>query len=125
MRRRRLERFIPIVLLALLAQLIAPLGAFRAVAQAVSDPLHMSEICSHLSSDDGQSLPSGGSAAHDDCCVACGAGLGGAAILNPPPLIFVVLHQEYQRVVWLEASTSLPAIRTGSNAQARAPPAFS
>jgi hypothetical protein len=37
--RRRLEALIPIVLLAVIVQLIAPIAAFRVVANAVSDPL--------------------------------------------------------------------------------------
>ena len=37
--RRRLELFIPIVLLAILVQLMAPIAAFRVVAYATSDPL--------------------------------------------------------------------------------------
>src|ERR1700727_248725 len=44
--RRRLEAIIPIVLLAILVQLIAPIAAFRAVAYAATDPLHMASICS-------------------------------------------------------------------------------
>jgi hypothetical protein len=36
---RRLEVLIPLVLLAVLVQLIAPIAAFRMVAYAVSDPL--------------------------------------------------------------------------------------
>lgn len=123
--RRRLERFIPIVLLALLAQLIAPVGAFHAVAHAVSDPLYLASICSSASSDSGHSLPSDDSATHRGCCVACGAGIGGAVAVDPPQPVFIGLHRQYQQIVWLEAWEALPAIRTGSNAQARAPPTFS
>jgi hypothetical protein len=121
--RRRLERLIPIVLLAVLVQLMAPIGAFRAVAHAASDPLYLAEICSGAS-DDGHVLPSNGSTAHD-CCVACGAGLAGAVALDAPSSVFVVLQRQYHRVVWLEPLDALPAIRAGSHAQARAPPAFS
>jgi len=121
--RRRLDRFIPIVLFTVLAQLIAPIGAMRAVANAVSDPLYMASICSSMTdSDDGHATPSNGSAAHGDCCVSCGAGIGGATVLGSPPLIFVTLQSQYQRVVWLEALDTLPTVRAGSNAQARAPP---
>ena len=48
--RRRLEVFIPIVLLSIMVQLLAPIGAFRAVAHAVSDPLYMATICSGMAS---------------------------------------------------------------------------
>jgi hypothetical protein len=37
-------------------------------------------------------------------------------------LVFVILQRQYQRISWLEASVSVPAIRVGSNTQARAPP---
>ncbi len=121
--RRRLEAFIPIVLFTVLVQLIAPIGAMRAVANAVSDPLYMASICSGMSdSGDGHTLPSDGMAAHGGCCASCGAGIGGATVLGSPPLVFVVLQSQYQRVVWLEALDTLPTVRAGSNAQARAPP---
>ncbi len=42
---RRLELFIPIVLLAVLVQLMAPIAAFRVVAYATTDPLYMATIC--------------------------------------------------------------------------------
>ena len=37
--RRRLQKFLPIVLLALMVQILAPIGACWAAAVAVSDPL--------------------------------------------------------------------------------------
>ncbi len=121
--RRRLERLIPIVMFAVLVQLIAPIGAMRAVANAVSDPLYMASICSSMSeSEDGHTMPSNGSAMHGGCCVSCGAGIGGATVLGSPPLVFVTLQSQYQCVVWLEALDTLPTVRAGSNAQARAPP---
>ena len=46
--RRRLAVFIPIVLFSIMVQLLAPIGAFRAVAHAVSDPLYMATICSGM-----------------------------------------------------------------------------
>jgi hypothetical protein len=122
--RRRLEVFIPIVLFAVLVQLMAPIGAFRAVAQAVSDPLGMTSICSDMTTADGQTMPSH-AADHAGCCAFCAAGLGGAAVIDSPAPAFVVLQRQYQRVVWLEAIDVRSAVRAGSNAQARAPPAFS
>ena len=124
--RRRLEVFIPIVLLAVLVQLIAPIAAFRVVAFAVSDPLYMASICSEMtSSQDAQSVPATTQHNHADCCAFCGAGHGGSVAVDPPPLIFVSLQRQYQRVSWLEAADPMPTIRVGSNAQARAPPSIS
>jgi Protein of unknown function (DUF2946) len=121
--RRRLEALVPIVLLAVLVQLMAPIAAFRVVAYATSDPLYMASICADMTpSSDGQSAPNKTQHSHGDCCAFCGAGHGGIVSLDPPPLIFVALQRQYQRVSWLEAADPMPAIRVGSNAQARAPP---
>jgi hypothetical protein len=43
--RRRLEFYVPIVLLAVLVQLMVPIAAFRVVAYAATDPLYMASIC--------------------------------------------------------------------------------
>src|SRR3954451_25286880 len=104
MMRRRLEYYIPIVLFALLVQLVAPIGAFRAVAQAVSDPLAMAPICTGMTSGDGQTMPSHGPASQADCCGFCAAGHSGVAVIDSPAPVFVVLQRLYQRVVWLEAT---------------------
>ena len=124
--RRRLEVLIPIVLLSIMVQLLAPIAAFRVFAHAVSDPLYMATICSGMAS------------SHDDfqtnafnpviganCCGFCSSGHGGAVAVDPPPLIFVVLQRQYRLVAWLQAEDSMPPVRAGSHAQARAPPSFS
>jgi len=122
---RRLEAIIPIVLLAVLAQLMAPIAAFRVVAYATTDPLFMASICSDMtSSPDVQTAPTG-SHGHGDCCAFCGAGHGGAVAVEPPAPIFVNLQRQYQQVSWLQAVAAMPTVRVGSNAQARAPPSFS
>jgi hypothetical protein len=125
--RRRLESFVPIVLLAVLVQLMAPIAAFRVVAYAASDPLYMASICTGMdSTSDAQTAPGNSRHSHSDCCAFCGAGHGGGAgAIDPPPLIFVSLQRDYQLLSWLEAADPMPSPRVGSNAQARAPPAFS
>jgi hypothetical protein len=120
--RRRLGIFIPIVLLAILVQLIAPISLFRVVANAISDPLYMATICSGMASGEHSPADRNGEHDHGDCCSVCGAGLSGAVAVNAPPLIFVTLQRQFQRVTWLEAAHPTPATRVGSNAQARAPP---
>ena len=123
--RRRLELFIPIVLISILVQLFAPIAAFRVVANAVSDPLYMASICSGMaSSPDTQTAPANTQHDHGDCCVFCAAGHGGSIAIDPP-LIFVSLQRLYQRVSWLEAAEPMPTVRVGSNTQARAPPSIS
>src|SRR5713101_5075347 len=124
--RRRLEIFIPIVLLSILVQLFAPIAAFRMVAYAVTDPLYMASICSEMvSSPDAQTAPAKTQHDHGDCCVFCAAGNGGSIAVDPPPLIFVSLQRLYQRVSWLEAAEPMPTVRVGSNTQTRAPPSIS
>ena len=123
--RRRLEVFIPIVLLSILVQLMAPIAAFRVVANAVSDPLYMASICSGMTSSPEVSqttAPAKTQHSGANCCAFCAAGYGGAATVDPPPLVFVTVQRQYQLVSWLEAIDPLPAVRVGSNAQARAPP---
>lgn len=122
--RRRLEIFIPIVLLAILVQLFAPIAAFRAFAYAANDPLYMASICSGMetSANDEQTAPAKTQHNHGSCCAFCGAGHVGAIALEPPPLVFVVLQRQYQLLFWLEAAAPVPSVRVGSNAQARAPP---
>jgi hypothetical protein len=121
--RRRLEVFIPIVLLSILVQLFAPIAAFRMVAYATSDPLYMASICAEAAaSPDAQTAPAKTQHDHGDCCVLCAVGHGASAAVAPPPLVFVSLQRQYQLVSWLEAADPMPAVRVGSNAQARAPP---
>ena len=121
--RRGLEAFVPIVLLAVLVQLMAPIAAFRVVAYATSDPLYMAPICTDMaSSSDVQTAPIRTQHTHGDCCAFCGAGHGSAVAVDSPPLVFVTLQRQYQRISWLEDADPMPAVRVGSNAQARAPP---
>jgi DUF2946 family protein len=83
---RRLELYIPIVLLAVLVQLLAPIAAFRVVAYAVSDPLYMASICSGMtsSSDARTDHPAQTQHSHGDCCAFCVGGHGGAITVDPP-----------------------------------------
>jgi hypothetical protein len=121
--RRRLELYIPIVLLAVLVQLFAPIAAFRAFAYAANDPLSLATVCSDRSSSrDDQTGPSNTQHHHDECCAFCAAGHGGSLAVDAPVQIFVALQRQYQRVSWLEAAYPTPTVRVGSNAQARAPP---
>jgi hypothetical protein len=123
--RRRLEAIVPIVLLAIMVQLIAPIAAFRAVAYAATDPLYMASICSEMASatdDAQQQAPANTGHERGDCCAFCAASHAGTVALEPPPQLFVTLQRHYQLVSWLEAAAMMPTARIGSNAQARAPP---
>ena len=121
--RRRLEVFIPIVLFSIMVQLLAPIGAFRVVAHAVSDPLYLATICSGMVSAQDASQTTTIKPQHGaNCCGFCGVSHGGVVAVDPPPLIFAVLQRQYRLVAWLEAADPMPTARAGSHAQARAPP---
>ena len=121
---RRLEVFIPILLLSILVQLLAPIAAFRAVAFAANDPLFVGSICSHTASsaDERQSSPANTQHDNEGCCAFCAVGHVGSIGCEPPQLIFVSIQRAYQRVGWLKAGDPLRTERFGSNTQARAPP---
>jgi hypothetical protein len=122
--RRRLETFVPIVLFAVLVQLLAPIGAFRAVASAVSDPLAMASICSGMAStSEGQNSPADLPAVQ--CCAFCVCAHGAAVVSTDAASGFTPWQPEFYRVAWLEPTGAASTVRTGSNAQARAPPVFS
>src|SRR5689334_13544364 len=124
MMRRRLGRFVPILLLSMCVQLLAPVGAFRAFASAVSDPLSMAMICSGMSSSYDPSETT--SAPHGaNCCGYCSVGHGVSVALDPPLPIHAVLQRQYSLVAWLEAEHRVPLLRSCSHAQARAPPSIS
>jgi hypothetical protein len=123
--RRRLEAFIPIVMLAVLVQLMAPIAAFRVVAYATTDPLYLASLCSGMTSaSETPSDPASTQHQHGDCCAFCVGSHGGAVAADPPLPIFVSLQRSYQQISWLEAAEAMPVFRAGSNAQARAPPSL-
>ena len=124
--RRRLLAIVPIVLLAILVQVFAPIAAFRAFAYAANDPLYMGSICSQMESPSGQDQTAPAGTQHDHgCCAFCAAGHGGGVAVDPPSPMAASLQRQYQRVSWLQAEDPMPTARVGSNAQARAPPALS
>ena len=119
--RRRLRKFFPIVLMALMVQIFAPIGACFAASIAASDPLHAAAICSGGAPGLDQTGQSGRHRAHDGACSVCCAAQA-AATLDTPQASFVTPERQPDRVVWLDVAPDLPGSRPGSHAQARAPP---
>jgi hypothetical protein len=119
--RRRLWRFFPIVLIALTVQILAPIGACFAASIAASDPLHASAICSGVASAAGQADQTGGHRAHDGSCSLCCAAHASAPVDTPQTAVKTP-YGDPGRVVWLDHAPDLLGSRTGSHAQARAPP---
>ncbi|CAN5234658.1 DUF2946 domain-containing protein [soil metagenome] len=121
--RRRLRAYIPIVLFAVLVQLLAPIGAFHAVASSVSDPLALASICSGMTSaSDRQNAPANLPAGQ--CCAFCICAHGAAVASADAPPGFAPWRLDFQFVSWHEPTGVASTVRTGSNAQARAPPAL-
>jgi hypothetical protein len=122
--RRRLGKFLPIVLIAVLAQLFAPIAATWAASIAASDPLHAAAICHG----DAASVPnpsdqSGQPRAHD-CCTVCSVVHTGAPV-DAPQATVTTPRRHAAHVAWLDMAPDLFSSRAGSHAQARAPPSIS
>ena len=122
--RRRLRKFLPIVLLALAVQILAPIAACWAAFVAASDSLQAAAIChDNAASSQGQGDNQPGQPdAHDGCCSVCSVAHTGAPVDSPQGAAVTTPYLQSQRVVWLDRGPDLVASRTGSHAQARAPP---
>ncbi len=123
--RRRLRNFLPIVLMALAVQILAPIGACWAASIAASDPLRAAPICSGAAaSTTDQSGQTGQHRAHDGACAMCCVAHAGAS-LDTPEATFATPTRQAGRVLWLDAAPDRFGSRTGWHAQARAPPSIS
>ncbi|MEA2896197.1 MAG: hypothetical protein QOJ84_1812 [Bradyrhizobium sp.] len=122
--RRRLGKFLPIVLTAVLVQIFAPIGATWAASIAASDPLQAAVICHGNAASTSSTDQSGQHRAHDGCCSVCSVVHTGAPVAAPHAA-FTTPRRHAERVVWLDTAPDLFSSRAGSHAQARAPPSFS
>jgi hypothetical protein len=117
--RQRLRRFLPIVLIALAVQLLAPIAACWAAALAASDPLGAIEIChSDPTAPPGSADPH----AQDGACSICCLAQSQASFDTPQPIAFSIPHINAAPVIWREDARAVLRTRNHSNAQARAPP---
>jgi hypothetical protein len=123
MMRRRLQKFFPIVLIALAVQILVPIAASWAAAHAASDPLQSVEICHSLSGAPDRGDQGGGDQrAHDGACLICCAAQAAASTDTPQQTAFMVPYRQTVRMAWRVAALDLAPSRVGSNTQARAPP---
>jgi Protein of unknown function (DUF2946) len=121
--RRRVAKFLPIVLIALTVQILAPICACWAAAFAISDPLLAVEIChSGPASVSGQTDQSGEHRAHDGACSMCCAAQASASFDTPQAIAAATPYRSVARVVWRDRAPELSRFRAGAHAQARAPP---
>ena len=122
---RWLKNFLPIVLIALMVQIFAPIGACWAASIAASDPLAGAVICH------GSGAPGAGQTdqtnhrAHDGCCSVCSVLQSGAPVDVPEAAASIAVDRDSTHVVWTESTPDRFASRAGSHAQARAPPSIS
>ena len=120
--RRRLKNFLPAVLIALVVQIFAPIGACWAASIAASDPLAAAVIChGNAPSTSGQTDQTG-HRAHEGCCSVCSVLQTGAPVDVPQTAEIISVDRQHASVVWIEFAPDRFASRAGSHAQARAPP---
>lgn len=120
--RRRLGRFLPIFLIAVAVQLLAPIGVCMAASVAIADPLHGGALCSGGA---GGSEDAPGTLPHsrDGSCSAC------CTAANAPPLAPVLtitpVERQSYRVAWRAFLPGSLAARVTLIAQPRGPPTLS
>ncbi|MDH2353564.1 DUF2946 domain-containing protein [Bradyrhizobium sp. SSUT18] len=120
--RARLQKFLPLVLLALVMQVLAPIAACLAAGQAVANPLSAAVICHSASEQGGLNDPTGTPTAHGAGCALCCLAQANASLDSPPQLALAIPFRHAERVMWRDAGAVIFIFRDGSNAQARAPP---
>ena len=123
--RARLRKFLPLVLLALAMQVLAPIAACWATGQAIADPLAAAVICHSASERGGLSDQTGGPTAHAGACALCCLAQASASLDSPTHTTLPILVRHAERVVWHPAQAFAIAAPEGSIAQARAPPQIS
>jgi hypothetical protein len=123
---RRLKGYFPIFMIALMVQILAPIGASWAFASAVSDPLAAVEICHQSDPSSNGSDQGGQHQGHDaSCLLCCGFNASATPASTPEPAGLVTPCRSASSIVWRHYAPRLAESRVGSNAQARAPPSIS
>ncbi|MBR0814727.1 DUF2946 family protein [Bradyrhizobium diazoefficiens] len=123
--RARLQKFLPLVLLALVMQVLAPIAACAAAGLAVADPLSAGIICHSASDQGGLSDQTGAPIAHAGACALCCLAQANASLDSPAHAALPIPFRHAERVVWHPADALAIAVHEGSSARARAPPHIS
>ena len=125
--RRRLRKFLPIVMLALTVQILAPIAACWAAGIAASDPLASlgaAAIChdaNGVAGNQADQPDQTGHHAHDGACAMCCLAHAGAS-MDTPNTIIAAPYRHALRVVWHDVTPQLRDSRSSGHAQARGPP---
>jgi hypothetical protein len=122
---RRFQKFLPIVLIALVVQILAPIGATWMVAVAAADPLGAATICHSDPAAPAQNDQGGSHRSHDGACAVCCAAQVGASVDTPKTEAVAAPYRVVARVIWRDEALDVVPDRPGSNAQARGPPSVS
>ena len=123
--RKRLKNFLPVILIALVVQIFAPIGACWAASIAASDPLAGAVICHGNAVGAPAQSDQTGHRAHDGCCSVCSVLHTGAPVDVPQTAEVAAFERQQSSVVWRATAPDRFGARGGSHAQARAPPAIS
>jgi hypothetical protein len=120
--RARLQKYLPIVLIALAMQVLAPVAACWAAGAALADPLQNAAICHDAgTAGPGQGDRSGQPAPHGGTCSICCLAQASAS-LHAPQQVFATPFRFAVAVVWRTPTAPVIVAHRGSNANARAPP---
>jgi hypothetical protein len=123
--RRRVAWCLPIALLALLLQILAPIGASSVAAAALADPLLGIDIC-HGAPEQTPASSDRDTGHHTSIdCLSCCLLHAGGALATPQGSVFVALLRPTIRIVWHGDDLGLIRASAGPHAQARAPPFLS
>ena len=120
--RRQLGKLLPIVMLAIWAQILAPIVIYRAAGGA-ADPFDASAICAEHLALQGQSDQRDQDHLHDSCYIhCCLTKTAQVAFDSAAAAVSVTLDRQFQLVHWHDIVPDLFPHRVSTHAQARAPP---
>src|SRR3569833_1826615 len=101
--RARPQKFLPLVLLALAMQVLAPIAACWATGLAIVDSLSAGVICHSPSEPGGLNDQTGVPTAHAGACALCCLAQANASLDSPTPAAFSIPVRHADRVVWRPA----------------------
>src|SRR5512140_1201831 len=104
--RARLQKFLPIVLIALAMQVLAPIAACWAAGVAVADPLQNAICHSSDAAGSGPVDQTGAPGAHEGACSLCCLAQANASF-DSPQVAFSIPVRAVARVAWHDVTDSI------------------